>query len=111
MYFSALILLLRVGIVSVIVWFFMGSQDFAWKLWLFLSHSASMSNRSTPFSTKCTEIDVTNGVMWKGDLVQRTFDGQDLDIEERPQLHSDVPEEYDDNIPKYRRDNESCTAT
>ncbi len=109
--FPALILLLCIAAVSLVVRFFTGSQDFAWKLWRFLSLSAGMSDTNTPFSTRCTEIDVMNGVVWSGDLGRRTFDGQDLDIEERPRLHSDVPEEYDSNIPKYRRDEHMRTAT
>ncbi len=98
--FPALILLLCIGVVSLVVRFFTGSQDFAWKLWLFLSHSAGMSNANTPFSTKCTEIDVMNGVIRRADFVRRNFEGQELDIEERPRLHTDVPEEYDGNSPK-----------
>ncbi len=99
--FPALILLFCIGVVSLVVRFFTGSQDFAWKLWLFLSISAGMSNTNTPFSTRCTEIDVRNGAMWSSDFFRRRFDGQELDIEERPRLHSDVPEEYDDNFPKH----------
>ncbi len=99
--FPALILLICIGVVALVVRFFTDSQDFVWKMWLFLSLSAGTGNTSTPLSKKCTEIDVMYGVMWRSDLVRRTFDGQELDIEERPQLHSDVPEEYDSNIPKY----------
>ncbi len=90
--FPALILLFCVGAISFVMRGFTGSQDFAWKLWLFLSFSAGVSNKNTPLNTKCMEIDVMNGVMWRGEISRRPFDGTQPNIEERPRLHSDVPE-------------------
>ncbi len=65
--FPALILLVSISGVSLVLRVFTGPHDFAWKLWLFLSLSAGMSNKNTTLSTMRTEIDVMNGVMWRGD--------------------------------------------
>ena len=65
--FPALILLISIGGVALVLRVFTGPQDFAWKLWIFLSLSAGMSNKNIPLSTMCTEIDVMNGVIWRGE--------------------------------------------
>ncbi len=73
--FPALILLFCIGVIALVIRVFTGSQDFAWKLWLFLSLSAGMSKKNTPFNTECTEIDVMDEVMWRDEVDGQTFDG------------------------------------
>ncbi len=73
--FPALILLFCIGVIALVIRVFTGSQDFAWKLWLFLSLSAGMGKKNTPFNTKCTEIDVMDNVMWRDEVDRQTFDG------------------------------------
>ncbi len=90
--FPALILLLCIAVISLVMRIFTGSQDFAWKLWLFLSLSAGMSNKTTPFNTQCTEIDVMTGVTWRHEIVQGPFDSPQSNIEKRSRLHSDISE-------------------
>ncbi len=55
--FPALILLLCIAVIAFALRVITGSHDFAWKVWLFLSLSASISNKSTLLNTKCAEID------------------------------------------------------
>ncbi len=73
--FPGLILLFCIGAISFVMRIFTRSQDFAWKLWLFLSLCAGMSNKNTPLNTKCEEIEVKTGVIWRGEILQ-TFNGR-----------------------------------
>ncbi len=90
--FPAIILLLSIGVLALAMRALIGSQDFVWKLWLFLSLNAGMTSTNTPLSTNCAEIDVENWIMWRGEIVRRTFNFPQLKIVERPRLYPDVSE-------------------
>ena len=103
--FPATILLGALGLVAILLRLFMGSHDFAWKLWLFLAISAGVNDVNTLFDTKCSEIRLFTRIGCHSDdghdFVRRTFNGLELDIEERPTHLSDIPEEYEIGTPNY----------
>lgn len=93
--YPAILLLGSISLLTLSVEFCVGSHDLAWKLWLYLSLAAGMDDTNTPLSTKFTEIQIFNQRIWGGNMFHPTFDGQQLDIEERPRLPIDIsPEEY-----------------
>ncbi len=73
--FPAIILLFFIGAIALTMRVFIGPQDFAWKLWLFFSLSAGMSNTNTPLSLRSSQIDVIGGTIQRGKIVRRSFHG------------------------------------